>query len=154
MNKFNHFLIFYLDDKKYALDISVVEKVFRVVEITTFPRGPEFFLGVVNIQGLITPVINIREKLGLPDREINLTDLLIVVNTVDRPLALLVDRVDGIVRISEKEITGKDEILPGIKYISGVMKFEGEILLIHNLDEFLSIKDRIVLEEIIGEVIA
>src|SRR5881397_433615 len=86
-------VVFTLDEARYALRLSAVERIVRVPEITALPRGPEIVLGVVNIQGDITPVMNIRKRFGLPEREPDLSAHLLLARTSRRVVALVADAV-------------------------------------------------------------
>jgi purine-binding chemotaxis protein CheW len=141
MNKSNQLFVFMLDDQRYALHLSAVVRVVRVVEITPLPKAPEIVIGVVNVQGQIVPVFNIRKRFRLPERELNLSDQLIIANTSKQPVALLVDAVSGVIELSEKEVTAFEKILPGMEYVEGVVKLEDGMILIHDLDRFLSVEE-------------
>ncbi len=152
MNKQNQYVVFTLDEQRYALHLSAVERVVRVVEITPLLEVPEIVLGVVNVQGQIIPVFNIRKLFHLPEREINLGDQFIIANTSSRTVALLVDAVSSVVEPSEQEIITAEEIMPGMKYAEGIVKLEdGMIILIDNLDKFLSLEESKTLDDAMEE---
>ncbi len=67
-------LVFHLDEQRYAIKLSEVKKVTRAVQITNLAEAPEFLLGLINLQGDIIPIIDIRRALHLPDREMELSD--------------------------------------------------------------------------------
>ncbi|MBF8302857.1 MAG: cheW40H-4 [Candidatus Dadabacteria bacterium] len=71
MDKLNQLVVLTLDEQRYALHLSAVERIVRVVEVTPLPKAPEIVLGVVNVQGQIIPVINIRKRFstGLKSHE-------------------------------------------------------------------------------------
>ena len=121
-----------------------------VAEITPLPKAPQIVLGVINIQGRIIPVINVRKRFNLPEREITLSDHLIIANTTRRTVVLVVDAVSGVVDRPEGEIIIPDKILPGLEYVQGVVKLEDGLILIHNLEMFLSLEEEIMLEQAIG----
>lgn len=134
-------MVFKLDAQGYALYLSVVEKVVRAAEITPLPKAPEIVLGVVNWQGRVVPVVNMRARFGLTAREIDLADRFIFARTRKRVVALIADSVDGVVSRSREDITSPECIVPGIEYIDGVAKIEDGLLLIHDLDKFLSLEE-------------
>ncbi|MBC8235615.1 chemotaxis protein CheW [bacterium] len=143
MNESNQYVVFTLDEQQYALHLSVVERVIRVVEVAPLPKGPEMVLGVVNVQGQIIPVFNIRKQFRLPEREIDLNDQLIIAYTSSRTVAILVDAVSGVIEPSEQEITTTEKIMPNMEYVESVVKVEdGMIFLLHDLDEFLSFEEK------------
>lgn len=65
MNRLIRLVSFNLDDQKYALLLSAVIRIIRVVEITSLPKAPEIVLGVINMHGLIIPVFDIRKRFRL-----------------------------------------------------------------------------------------
>src|SRR5262245_25542725 len=111
MNNQKHYLVFLLDERQFALNLSDVERVVRVVEITDVPRAPAAVLGVVNVQGRLLPVISARRQLGLPDRDLDLADQLIIINTAGRTSALLVDSVLGVVQYSGDSVLPSNELI-------------------------------------------
>jgi len=146
-----HLVVFTLDDQRYALKLSSVVRIHRAVEITTLPKAPEIILGVVNIQGRIIPVFNMRKRFRLPEREINLSDQLLVANTSKRSVAMIADDVTGVIEISEKEVATPEKILPGLDYVEGVVKLENSMIFIHDIDRFLSLDEENTLGMALGK---
>jgi purine-binding chemotaxis protein CheW len=140
MNKLNQYVVFNLDRWRYGLHLSAVARVVRVVEVTPWPKAPESVLGVVNVHGEVLPVFNLRHRLRLPAREIELSDKLIIAQTANQKSALLVNAVSGVIEPSEEDIVTPEAIMPGVKYSAGMVKVEdGLILLLHDLDKFMSL---------------
>lgn len=130
-----------LDDHRYALHLPSVERVVRMVEVTPLPDAPAIVAGVVNIGGRITPAINLRRRFGLPERELALSDQLIVARTPRRGVALIVDAVADVIECSEQEISTADAIVPGMRYLEGIAKLKDGMILIHDLDLLLSLEE-------------
>jgi purine-binding chemotaxis protein CheW len=147
MNRLNRLVSFNLDDQKYALFLSAVIRIIRVVEITSLPKAPDIVLGVINMHGQIVPVLDIRKRFRLPQREIQLDNQLIIAQTSKRTVALLVDFVSDVVEISEEKIIAGEHILPGMEYVEGVVKTEDGMILIHDLEQFLSLQEEKALHE-------
>lgn len=143
-------IVFNLDEQRYALRLSAVERIVRIVEITPLPKAPEIVLGVVNVQGQVIPVVNIRKRFCLPDREISLSDHLIIARTTKRVVVLVADTVLGVVECWEEEVTAADKILPDLEYVESVVKLEDGLIFIHNLDTFLSLEEEKILEQAIA----
>ncbi len=141
MNAFNNLVLFTLDEQLYALHLSAVTRVVRTVEITPLPKAPEIIRGVVNVQGQVIPVVDIRKRFRLPEREQELNDQLIIASTARRSVALVVDTVDGVIEHSGQEMIPPEKILPTTEYIEGVIKLEDGLVLIHDLDTFLSLEE-------------
>ncbi len=140
---------FSLDRQRYGLAVSVVEQVLRMVEITELPKAPGIVLGIVNIHGRIVPVLDIRKRFGLGGRAALLSDQIIVAHASRRTVALVVDAVEGVVESGQDEITTADEIVPGMEFVEGVAKLANGMLLIHDLDRFLSLGEMQALDEVL-----
>ena len=135
-----------LDESRYSLYLSVVERVVRAVEITPLPKAPEFVLGVINVHGQIIPVVDIRKRLNLPQHNVTVDDQFILAHTSKRLIVLVVDSVIGIYELAEQEFVTTEQFLPGAEYIHGVAKFEGNLVLIYDLNQFLSLDNEQKLE--------
>lgn len=149
----NHdrFVVFRLDEQGYALYLPMVEKVVRAVEITPLPKAPEAVLGVINWMGRVLPVVNIRARFRLPSRPMDLTDRFIFVRTPKRWVALLADSVDGVLIRPRNDVVSPEEIVPGLDYVDGVVKLEDGMVLIHDLDKFLSLDEEALLDKALQE---
>jgi purine-binding chemotaxis protein CheW len=129
---------FTLNRQPYALRLASVRQVLRMVEVTPLPKAPLIVLGVVSLHGTVVPVLSIRRRVGLTEKEASLSDQLIVADTASRSVALVVDAVIGVVERSTEEITEAERLVPGAEYVEGIAKLDEGMLFIHNLDRFLS----------------
>jgi purine-binding chemotaxis protein CheW len=134
-------VVFALDAQKFALYLSSVERVVPVVEITQLPKAPDIVTGIINVQGRIIPVVNIRKRFQLPMKETDLTDKLVISQTTRRTAAIIVDAVCGVIEYPEQKIITAENVLPGMEYIDGVVKADDGMILIHDLDKFLSLDE-------------
>ena len=144
-------LVFTLDERRYALNLSAVERVVQAVEITPLPKAPELVLGVINVQGYIIPVVDIRRRVHLPSRDMALADRFILARTARRRVALVVDAVTGVRELADREWQTAEQILPGMEYIHGLVKLNDDLVLIYDLDQFLSIDEEQLLDVALAE---
>jgi len=142
-------IVFCLGEQRYALALAAVEKVVRAVEVTRLPAAPDIVLGIVNVQGRVIPLINVRRRFRLPEREMALADQIVIAHTARRPVALVVDAVTGVLEYPEREAVAAWDILPDVDYIEGVVKLEDGLILIHNLDRFLSLDEETSLDRVL-----
>ena len=147
MSTLNQYVVFNLNEQFFALRLGAVERVIRAVEVTLLPGAPEVVSGAVNLQGRVVPVFNVRRRFGLPEREMELSDQIIIART-RRRAALLVDGVRGVHESPAEEVESAKQILPGVEFIEGVVKLPDSMLLIHDLDKFLSIEEEQALDEV------
>ncbi len=148
MNRVNAktLVVFALGERRYGLPLSAVDRVVRAVDLTSLPKAPDIVMGVVNVQGLIIPVINIRRRFRLSEREIALTDQMVIAKTTRRPIALLVDAVVGVLDFSEQEVVLAEDVLPDLQYLEGLLRLEDGLILIHDLERFLSLDEETALD--------
>lgn len=143
----DHLVVFTLEAQSYALPTAVVDRVARMVEITPMPQAPDIVLGVISVQGQIIPVLNLRKRFRLPEHNIGLSDQLIIAHTARRPVALAVDAVTGVAEYAAAAVTAAETILPGLAYVQGVAQLGDGLVLIHDLDTFLSLQEERALDE-------
>ena len=127
--------------QRYALYLSAVERVVHAVEITPLPKAPAIVLGVINFGGKVIPVVNLRKRLNFNGRAIQLTDKLIIAKTSKRIIALLVDEVTGLLENTDQGMILPDSVLPNLEYVDGIIKLTDGLVLIHDLDKFLSLEE-------------
>ena len=144
-------LVFSLDDKRYALHLTTVQTVVRAVESTPLPKAPDIVTGIVNMHGNVIPLVNVRKRFRLPERDIGLSDHLIVAQTARRMVALIADSVEGVIEHPEEMIAAPETILPQMEYIEGVAKLADGMVLIHDLDRFLSLDEEKALDDALKE---
>lgn len=145
-------VVFKLDLQRYALHLPVVERIVPLVEITPLPRAPGIVLGVINVQGRIIPVVDIRQRFRLPERTSLLSDRLVLARSADRTLALLVDAVIGVVDCPQSSWAVSDQIHVGLEYLQAVATLDDGLILIHDLDTFLSSSEGCSLQEAMQQV--
>jgi purine-binding chemotaxis protein CheW len=132
--------LFSLDERRYALHLDAVEKVLRMVEVTPLLGAADIVLGVVNLQGRVIPVINLRKGFHLPEREPDPSDFLLVARTAERTVALWVDAVIGLVPHAREETTLAEAMASGLDFVEAAVKTSAGITLILDLDAFLSLE--------------
>ncbi|HLA33500.1 MAG TPA: chemotaxis protein CheW [Rhodocyclaceae bacterium] len=138
-------VIFVLDQQRFALPLDCVERAVRMVEVTPLPQAPAIVCGVVNVQGRIVPVINLRRRFGLAERKTVLSDQLLIARSTRRTLAMSVDAVSGVAECSD--CVAGAAIVPGIGYVKGIVKLADGLVLIHDLDTFLALDEAQSLEQ-------
>jgi purine-binding chemotaxis protein CheW len=147
MNQVHQLVVFTLDEQRYAVPLAAVERIVRLVEITPVPHTPEIVLGVINVQGSILPIVDIRRRFRLPARELHLSDHLLIARTSKRSVALVVDAVSEVVTLSGQETVTREKILAHLEYIAGVVKRPDGLILIHDLERFLSLAEEHALHD-------
>lgn len=138
----DHFVVFTLDQLNFALPVSIVDTIVRAVIITPVPGTPVSVLGVINVKGKVIPVFNIRRLFSLPERELKLTDQLIIARTSEHTISFVTDMVSGVTSRLEQKTVAADKIFPGMeKIIEGLVFFEDGMILIYNLEKLFNLEN-------------
>ena len=145
-------LLFYLNGRRYALHLAMVERVEHMVLVTPLPKAPAVVLGLISVRGQPVPVIATRRRFGLEDRSAKLSDRLILTRTEKRSVALLVDEVVDVTSYSAEAITEASAIVPGLEYLDGILRLHDGLVLISNPDKFLSLEEDRALEQSMDEL--
>jgi purine-binding chemotaxis protein CheW len=140
-------VVFTLGEQLFALPLIVVLKVIHAIEIRHLPKAPEIIAGIINVKGQIIPVADIRKRLGLAAHEIEPDDMLILAETGKREVAILVDTVTGITDLAPGQQNKAKTTLPFAEYLKGVAKTDDDLILIYDLEQFLSLEEEKVLEQ-------
>lgn len=151
MEESSQLVIFTLDDQRYALRLTAVERVVRMVRITPLPEAPAAVAGVIDVGGRVVAVFDVRRRLRLPAREIDLEDRLVIARTARRTVALIADAVTEVRDFPEQDIVAAASVVPGPERIAGIATLQGDpaqgdLILIHDLDRFLDLDEERVLD--------
>lgn len=141
-NDKKYFLLFELNNYKFAFDVAKIDRIARSVEVTSLPNAPDIVLGVINVQGNIMPVIDIRKRFGFPEKKVGINDFMIIGKVKELSIALIIDNVDEIIEISADKIIDQKNVLPGIPHVDGILKLEGDIIYINDLSKLLSLEEK------------
>jgi len=134
-----HLVTFSVDGEEYGIDISSVQEIIRVSQITAVPNAPDFVRGVINLRGKVIPVLNLRKRLELPDGVLTKNSRIMVVECGARVLGLLVDGVSHVIRIPTASVdTPPGEVDGTIAFVKGIGKIDSRLIMIMELDKVLS----------------
>jgi purine-binding chemotaxis protein CheW len=131
-------LSYTLADQYCALSLAVVARVVRAVEVTPAPEASPAVWGLINVQGQVMPVVNLRYCLKLPQRAIAVSDRFVLVRTATRPLALVVDDIREVITETSGHRYIVEPMIPPTAYITAITKFENKIIPILSLDYLLT----------------
>ena len=125
-------LVFQVDDRQFGVLSGSVVEVVRAVTLTPLPAASTIAEGLLNLRGRVVPVLDVRHVFGLPAKEIEHTDHLVVVRDGGHLVALRVDRATDLAPCPEGSLQAADDVLPNNDLISDVTRIGDRI--IHVLD--------------------
>ena len=133
------YLTFPLAGEEYAIETDQVQEIISHQHISRLPRVPDFVKGVINLRGMVVPVIDLRQKLGFEIREYNQFTVIIVINVADKTTGLIVDSVSDVHDLTTEGIQPPPELARSAisEYIKGVGKQEDRFLIMLDLDRLL-----------------
>lgn len=143
--------VFQLNGQRYALPLSVVERIVRAVEVTALPGAPGVVMGLIDAGGRVLPVLSLRRRLGLPQREVDPADQFLIARSERRALALLIDSAQGVIECDPAAVIDPQRIAPGLEQFRGVVQLADGLVLIHDLDRFLSLDEARALDAAMGQ---
>jgi purine-binding chemotaxis protein CheW len=123
-----------------------VERVIRAAEVTPLPLTPPIILGALNVSGDVLPVFNLRQRFGLRDRPIGPDDQFLVAYTPHRPVALVIDAALGIIEKPLSAVVTPWKKVSDLPPLRGVMPLEDGVLLIQDLEKFLTPEESLALD--------
>ena len=124
--------------RSLALFASRVEEVQPAAQLKHLPGAASTVEGFVNLHGQIVPVLDARRLLGLPSREICLSDLFVIITTGARRTVLHVDGAPGLTNVSMGEIAAASASTPAALRSAGIAQMEDGLLVVHDTDAFVS----------------
>jgi purine-binding chemotaxis protein CheW len=133
-----HLLLFSLDSRQFALPLERVREVVHAVEITPLAGAPGVVEGVVDVRGTVVPVLDARARFRLPARPVRLADHLILAEGAGRLVALRVDRVLDTHEVPAEAMTAATPNDASMAHLAGVATLEDGMVLVHDLDAFLT----------------
>lgn len=127
---------FHLGDGYFGIDVLKVQEVIRYQAMTRVPLAPPVVRGLINLRGQIVTALDLRRRLGLPDRPDDRLPVNVVVQTDDGAVSLLVDEIGDVLDVPEAAFEPPPETLRGVArdLTCGVYKLDGRLLVILDAD--------------------
>jgi len=130
-------LCFTLDEKRLAGPLGSVHRVLLAMAVTLIPDAPPSVYGVIDYHGDVIAIINSRCKLKLPEQHIGINDRFIIVNTLNRKIGIVADKVEGVKRPLELDCIEAEEINSELK-CTRVLRDDDGIILVYDLERLMN----------------
>lgn len=138
MDSTQGFLVFELDGQRFGVSLAAVREVVRAVAVTRLPSAPLIVEGAINVRGRVVPVLDLRARFALPSRELTPDEHMVLARAGERLVAIRADRVLHFEEIDSREVEDPAQITPKLQHIAGVAKLAEGMVLIHDLETFLT----------------
>jgi len=130
---------FILDGGEYGINILSVHDILRIPNITRLPNTPNFIRGVLNLRGSIIPVVDMRIRFGFEPTRLTELSRIVVIETNEKQIGMLVDKVQQVVRIPDVNIDPPKDLISGIseEFISGIGRLKDRLIVILAISSIL-----------------
>ncbi len=144
-------IVFTLQNEQYGVEVDKVRTIERMMPMTRVPKTPDFIKGVVNLRGVVVPILDLRGRFNLPEGEYTKDTRIVIVAVQDIEVGMIVDSASDVIDLDGDAISDPPEVVGGIKakYLRGVARVSDDRLLVMlNLEEVLNKNEIIQLEQI------
>ena len=138
-NDLKQYIILRFDSEQYGIDISYIDNIVRLMPITRVPHTQPYFLGVINLRGVIIPVMSMREKFDLPFKENTGATRILIIKYEGADIGVLVDEVKEVVTLNDdsiEKVTSDD--VEARSYVTGVGKYNDTLISILNIPALIA----------------
>lgn len=141
---------FRLGSEEYGVDISQVQEIIRMVEITHVPRAPHFMEGVINLRGQLIPIIDLRTRFSMSRAEHTKSTRIVVTEIGSKKVGIVVDSVSEVLNIPMEQVEDAPDMIAGVgtEYIQGVGKIANRLIILLDLTMVMSGDEKAQLESI------
>lgn len=143
MAKTQQFCTFFLEDQFFGVPVEQVQEVIRYLEMTRVPLMPPVIRGLINLRGQIVMAIDLRRRIGMPDRPDSELPMNVVVRAEDGAVSFLVDEIGDVLEAEEQSLERPPETLQGLArdLVRGVYKLQGRLMLVLDTERAVSVGD-------------
>jgi len=145
----NEFLAFTLGKEEYGIDILKVQEIRGYEPVTRIANSPEFIKGVVNLRGIIVPIVDMRIKFNLGEPVYDQFTVVIILNIAGRVMGMVVDSVSDVTTLSPEQIKAAPEMGTTFDtdYLIGLGTLGERMLILVDIDKLMSSAEMGLLEE-------
>jgi purine-binding chemotaxis protein CheW len=133
-------LVFVLGQEEYGVDILKVQEIRGYEKVRPIPSAPDYLKGVVNLRGVIVPVIDMRVKFRLPDVRYDSFTVVVILRIAGRVIGIVVDGVSDVVRFTESQVRPAPQLgaLVDSSFLDGVATEDDRMVLLVDIEKLLS----------------
>ena len=136
------YIITTVGDEQFGIDISYIDNIVRMQRITRVPKVQSYFKGVINLRGVVIPVMSLRLRFELSEIEdTNNTRIIIIKPDKVSPMGIIVDSVREVLDINENDMAKPDTSDARMQYIASIAKHGDELISILNIQNLVQDKE-------------
>jgi len=141
-------LTFTLGSEEYGIDILKVQEIRGYDAVTTIANSPEFIKGVINLRGIIVPIVDMRIKFSLGNVTYNELTVVIILNIAKRVVGMVVDGVSDVIALTPDQIKAAPEFSSSLdmEYITGVGTVDERMIIVVDIEKLMTSRDMDLVE--------
>ena len=141
-------LTFTLGSEEYGIDILKVQEIRGYEAVTTIANAPEFIKGVINLRGIIVPIVDMRIKFKLGSVTYDETTVVIILSMANRVVGMVVDGVSDVTTLKPEEIRPAPEFGSGldVQYLLGLGTIDDRMIILVDIEKLMSSRDMELIE--------
>ena len=145
----NEFLTFTLGSEEYGVDILKVQEIRGYDAVTTIANMPEFIKGVINLRGIIVPIVDLRIKFKISDVVYDQFTVVIILNLGLRVVGIVVDSVSDVLTLKLEQIRAAPELSAALdtRYILGLGTVDERMLILVDIEKLMSSGEMALVDE-------
>jgi purine-binding chemotaxis protein CheW len=130
---------FRLAEEEYGIEITKVQEIILMGEITRVPQTQAYIKGLINLRSTVIPIVDLRLRFGVSEQQITDETRIMVVNVAGKTIGIVVDAVSEVLRISQDQIAPPPPTVAGLgrDYLTGLVKLENRLLILLDIDKIL-----------------
>ena len=146
-------VIFRVGNEDFGIDISAVEGIVKLQEITKIPQAPSYMEGITNLRGAVLPVIDLSKRFGQSAQETTRETRIVVAFAGDTKLGMIVSAVSEVLTIDDSVIEPPPPLASGIssEYIVGVAKIDHRLVILLDLSKVLSMDEKMQVARVLTD---
>ena len=146
----NEFLTFTLGKEEYGIDILKVQEIRGYDAVTAIANTPEFIKGVINLRGIIVPIVDMRIKFNLGKVTYDELTVVIILNVAKRVVGMVVDGVSDVISLTPEQIKPAPQFSATMdtKYLKGLGAVEERMLILVDIEELMASSDMELMDRI------
>ena len=133
-------LVFVLGKEEYGVDILKVQEIRSYEKVTPIPSAPDYLKGVMNLRGIIVPVIDLRVKFGMVDPKYDSFTVVIILRVAGRVIGIVVDGVSDVTQLGAGDVKAAPQLgsLVDSSFLAGLATQGDRMVLLLDIEKFLS----------------
>ncbi|HZW25706.1 MAG TPA: chemotaxis protein CheW [Gallionella sp.] len=141
-------LTFTLGNEEYGIDILKVQEIRGYDAVTTIANSPDFIKGVINLRGIIVPIVDMRIKFNLGNVTYNNLTVVIILNVANRVVGMVVDGVSDVIALTPDQLKAAPEFSGTMdtQYITGLGTVDDRMIIIVDIEKLMTSRDMDLVE--------